>query len=250
MLAKHRTHSHPRKEVMSSAPARRAAGIGALLILVLLIAELATWGNPQVSEPIAKLTDYFIGSRSLALVSVFISMVLAVVYLVFGAAVRGSLRHGVSPAGVLGDLVFGAAILMAGCQLSLAMGTGALALIGTGASEGEMRLAVGLVSMMDLFRVLALGILVGAASLGILQRSAGERLAGRWIGWVGIATSALLLVSQVAVLDPTGPIGNMGNAAMIGLLFLIVWLVALGVCLLRSAGHRAATTFATEAAAG
>lgn len=235
---------------MSPAPARRIAGIGALLILVLLIAELATWGNPQPNDPISKLTDYFIGSRSLALVSVFISMILAVVYLVFGAAVRGALRRGAAGSGVLGDTVFGAAILMATCQLSLAMGTGALALIGAGASESEMRLLVGLASMMDLFRVLALGILVGAASLAILQRSAGEHLAGRWIGWVGIATSALLLVSQVAVLDPTGPIGNMGNASMIGLLLLVVWLVGLGVSLLRSAGTRPATTLATEAAAG
>jgi hypothetical protein len=212
--------------------ARRTAAIGALLILVLLIAELATWGNPQVTDPISKLTDYFVGSRSLALISVFISMVLAIVYLVFGAAVRATINAASArPSAVLGDITLGAAVLMAGCQLSLALGTGALALVGADATETEVRLLVGLVSMMDLFRVLALGVMVGAISIAALR----DHLVGRWIGWVGVVASALLLVSQVAVLDPTGPIGNMGNASMVGLLFLVVWFIAFGVSLLRSA---------------
>ena len=210
------------------ASARRVAGISALAILILLIAELATWGNPQVTDPIGKLTDYFVGSRSLALVSVFISMVLAIVYLVFGAAMRATIERNQRPA-VLGDVAFGAAILMGACQLSLAMGTGALALLGTDATENGLRLVVGLVSMMDLFRVLALGLLVGAVSIATLR----EGLAAGWIGWIGIIASALLLASQVAVLDPTGPIGNMGNASMVGLLFLVVWLIGFGISLLR-----------------
>lgn len=214
---------------MSSA--RRTAGIGALIILVLLIAELATWGNPQVSDPIEKITDYFVASRGMALISVFISMLLAIVYLVFGAAARSTIQSAEKPSALLGDVCFGAAILMAACQLSLAMGTGSLALIGADATDGELQMLVALVSMMDLFRVLALGVVVGAVSIAALR----GRIVGRWIGWVGVAASALLLVSQVAVLDPTGPIGNMGNAAMVGLLVLVVWLVAFGVSLLRSA---------------
>jgi hypothetical protein len=224
------------------ASARRAAGFTALAIFILLIAELATWGNPQVSDPIGKLSDYFIGSRSLALLSVFISMVLAIVYLVFGAAIRATIQRDQRPA-MLGDVAFGAAILMGACQLSLAMGTGALALLGTGASENGVRLVVGLVSMMDLFRVLALGVLVGAVSIAALR----ESLAARWIGWVGVVASALLLVSQVAVVDPTGPIGNMGNASMVGLLFLVVWLIGVGVSLLRRTdAPRAAWTTAEQ----
>lgn len=219
---------------------RRITAIAALAILVLLIAELATWGNPQVSDPIARITDYFVGSRSLALVSVFISMVLAVVYLVFGAAVRTTLRTVDDLANVLPDIAFAAAILMAGTQLGLAAATGSLAVIGAQASEGEMRVLLGLTSWMDMFRVLALGIVVGAASLSILR---GRTVAG-WIGWVGVATGALLLVSQVSALDPTGPIGTMGNASMVGLLLLLVWLIAFGVALLRAGGsgetHRAA----------
>lgn len=225
--------------------ARRTAAIGALAILGLLIAELATWGNPQVTDPIGKLTDYFVGSRSLALASVFISMVLAIVYLIFGAAVRATVQRD-GKSSLMGDVAFGAAILMAACQLSLAMGTGATALLGAEASESEVRLLVGLVSMMDLFRVLALGIVVGAISIAVLRSG----VVRRWIGWVGAATSTLLLVSQVAVLDPTGPIGNMGNASMVGLLLLVVWLIGLGVSLLRSAGAQNAATLTMEAAAG
>lgn len=227
------------------ASARRAAGISALAILILLIAELATWGNPQLSDPIDKLTDYFVGSRSLALVSVFISMVLAIVYVVFGAAVRSTIQGTERPS-VLGDVAFGAAILMGACQLSLAMGTGALALLGTAATENGLRLVIGLVSMMDLFRVLALGILVGAVSIAVLS----DRLAARWIGWVGVIASALLLASQVAVLDPTGPIGTMGNASMVGLLFLVVWLIGFGVSLLRRTDAPRATWAAAEQVPG
>lgn len=211
---------------------RRITAIAALAILVLLIAELATWGNPQVSDPIVKITDYFVGSRSLALVSVFISMVLAVVYLVFGAAIRTTLRVADDHATVLPDVAFAAAILMAGAQLSLAAATGSLAVIGAQASEGELRVLLGLTSWMDMFRVLALGIVVGAASLASLR---GRTVAG-WIGWIGVATGALLLVSQVSALDPTGPIGTMGNASMVGLLLLLVWLIAFGVALLRAGG--------------
>ena len=227
------------------ASARRAAGISGPAVLILLIAELATWGNPQVSDPIDKLTDYFVGSRSLALVSVFISMVLAIVYVVFGAAVRSTIQGTERPS-VLGDVAFGAAILMGACQLSLAMGTGALALLGTAATENGLRLVIGLVSMMDLFRVLPLGILVGAVSIAVLR----DRLAARWIGWVGVIASALLLASQVAVLDPTGPIGTMGNASMVGLLFLVVWLIGFGVSLLRRTDAPRATWAAAEQVPG
>jgi hypothetical protein len=157
------------------------------------------------------------------------------------AELLGLAAHG--PPAMLGDVAFGAAILMGACQLSLAMGTGALALLGTGASENGVRLVVGLVSMMDLFRVLALGVLVGAVSIAALR----ESLAARWIGWVGVVASALLLVSQVAVVDPTGPIGNMGNASMVGLLFLVVWLIGFGVSLLRRTdAPRAAWTTAEQ----
>jgi hypothetical protein len=219
----------PQGERMSSS--RRIAGIGAITILILLIAELATWGNPQVSDPIDKITGYFVESRSLALVSVFISMVLAIVYLVFGSAIRVTLseaREGRQP--VLPEIAFGATILMAGAQLSLAMATGSLAVIGAQASEGEMRVLLGLTSWMDMFRVMALGVVIGAIALSALRTGVGPR----WVGWVGIAASALLLVSQVSALDPTGPIGNMGNASMVGLLLLLVWLIAFGVSLMRS----------------
>ena len=211
---------------------RRITAIAAFAVLVLLIAELATWGNPQVSDPIAKITDYFVGSRSLALVSVFISMVLAIVYLVFGAAIRATQRVEDDRATILPDIAFGAAILMAAAQLGLAAATGSLAVIGLQASEGEMRVLLGLTSWMDMFRVLALGVVVGAASFSVL----GSRTVARWVGWLGVATSALLLVSQVSALDPTGPIGTMGNASMVGLLLLLVWLIAFGVGLLRARG--------------
>lgn len=224
---------------------RRIAAIGAFAILILLIAELATWGNPQVSDPINKITDYFVGARSIALVSVFISMVLAIVYLVFGAAIRATLQVVDDRPSVLPEIAFGAAVLMAAAQLGLAAATGSLAVIGAQASEGEMRVLLGLTSWMDMFRVLALGVVVGSTSLAVLRRGTVRR----WIGWLGVAASALLLVSQVSALDPTGPIGNMGNASMVGLLLLVVWLIAFGVALLR-AGNAATITLAAERAVG
>jgi hypothetical protein len=209
---------------------RRIAGIGAFVILILLIAELATWGNPQVSDPIGKITGYFVDSRSLALVSVFISMILAIVYLVFGSAIRAALSDAETPRSpVLPEVAFGAAILMSAAQLGLAAATGSLAVIGAQASEGEMRVLLGLTSWMDMFRVMALGVVVGAIAWSALRTG----ISPRWVGWIGVATSALLLVSQVSALDPTGPIGNMGNASMVGLLLLLVWLIAFGVSLLR-----------------
>jgi hypothetical protein len=42
-----------------------------------------------------------------------------------------------------------------------------------------------------------------------------------------------LLVSQVANLDPLGPLGGVSNAGMLGLIFAVIWIVAVSVSLIR-----------------
>ncbi len=204
-----------------------AAGMSAV---VLLVAELLTWTNPQFTDPLSRITNYFVTNRSMALASLELGLMGAVALLIFGAGLRAVLRREEDEhADVLSTVVFGSAILFVSTEITFVMTTGAFAFVTGQGSESQIRLLLALENWIDQFRFLPVGILIGSASLTMI----GGHAFPRWIRWLGLAGGALLLVSEVANLDPLGPIGGVSNAGIIGLLLFLIWLIAVSVSLIR-----------------
>ncbi len=208
----------------------RVTGAVGLLTIVLLLAELATWQNPQFSDPISRIRHYFVVDRGLANASVLFAALVATATLIFAAGLRAVLRRIEGDTDVLSTILFGSAVGFAAVQMVFAAVSGAIVLSAGQATDREIRLLVGMDDpYLDTLRILPLALMVGAASLAMLS---GPGFA-RWIGWVGVASAALNLVGEISLLDPTGPIGDVGNASQVGLLFFLVWAVALSITLIR-----------------
>jgi hypothetical protein len=206
--------------------ATAAAGLAAV---VAFVGELATWGNPHLSDPLSKVTDYFVAHRSMALASIGMGLLGAVALLVFAAGMRAILSGKDGRADVLSTVLLCAAVLFACTELTFTTTTGALVLVAGEASRGEVRMLLALENMADLFRFLPIGVLIGAASLAML----GRRDFARWIGWLGVVSGALLLIAEAGVLTPADGGGSISDTGMVGLLFFLIWMTSASISLLR-----------------
>jgi hypothetical protein len=203
-----------------------AAGMGGV---VLLVAELATWRNPQFDDHLATIANYFVTNKSMALASLELGLAASVVLLIFTAGLRTILRRDEGDSDMLTTIAFAGALLYVSTEISFLTTTGALTYVAGNGAESEIRLLLAMENWIDQFRFLPVGIMIGAASLAMI----GGRTFPRWIGWQGTVVGALLLVSQVANLDPLGPLGGVSNAGMLGLIFAVIWIVAVSVSLIR-----------------
>jgi hypothetical protein len=208
----------------------RATAAAGLATVVAFVGELATWGNPHLSDPLSKITDYFVTHRSMALASIALGLLGAVALLVFAAGMRSILSGIDGRTDVLPTVLLCGAVLFASTELIFTTTTGALALVAGDASRGELRMLLALENMADLFRFLPVGVLIGAASLAML----GRREFARWIAWLGMASGAFLLIAEGGVLTPADGGGSISDAGMVGLLLFLVWMTSTSISLLRS----------------
>lgn len=220
----------------------RATAAAGFITVGAFVGELATWGNPHLSDPPSKITDYFVAHQTEALASICVGLVGAIALLTFAAGMRAILSRAAATIGVLPSIVFGAAVLFASTELTFTTTTGALALVAGEASRGELRLLLALENMADLFRFLPLGVLIGIASLAML----GRRDFARWIAWLGLLSAALLIIAEGGIMTPADGGGSISDAGMVGLLFFLIWMTSTGIGLLR--GQRSPSTSQAAAA--
>jgi hypothetical protein len=239
--------TEPRSMRADRTTARRREQVTAaagLATAVAFVGELATWGNPHLSDPLSKVTDYFVTHGSMALASIGLGLLGAVALLIFGAGIRAILSGSDGRHDVLPTLVLGAAVLFASTELTFTTTTGALVLVAGEASRGEVRMLLALENMADLFRFLPIGVLIGAASLAML----GRRDFARWLGWLGVVSGALLLIGEGGVLTPADGGGNISDVGMVGLLLFLIWVTSASINLLRSRATSATAQAAPAAA--
>jgi hypothetical protein len=207
---------------------QRITGLAALAMVLLMIATLATWGNPQLTDPIGNITGYYVKLQGQALLSAFLSVLGGVVVLVFATGIRSVLYEAEGEPHTLSTVTFGTAVIGLIWSMVWASTNGGLAMIAGRASEGEIRLLLSLEYYVDYMNFLSVGIFMGAVSLALLR----TRILARWLAWLGLASAVLLLVGVVGLLDPIGSIGAAGDIGMGGLLLYLIWSLAIGIRLL------------------
>lgn len=218
--------------------------VAAIATAVLMVAALATWGNHYYTDPVHKITSYYVANQHKALLSQFLFLLFGLSVLTFGVGLRPVLHRAEGEPHALSALFFAGSVAVLLWMMVFAAINGGLAAVAGGASPSEIRLIMGIEGYVDQLSFLAIGIMVGSAGLAM---TVGHVFA-RWIGWLGVASGILYLTSNVAVLDPNpnGTLAGISNLGMIGSLLFLIWLIALGVRLLR----RPATDRTPAAVAG
>lgn len=207
----------------------KVTAIAGILTAVMLLAELFTWSNPQMTDSMSKIKDYFVNSSGLASVSIWLAAMLTLPLFVFAAGLRTSLHQEKGAADALPAIFLAAAAAFASVQLVFGAVSGALVLAAPKATDGEIRLMLSALDFLDALRFMPFTIMTGAMALTMLD---GRRFR-RWIGWVGVGSATFNLLGQQGLFDFYGPIGNIGNLSQLGFVLFLVWVVAVGVSLLR-----------------
>jgi hypothetical protein len=214
---------------MSERKWERVTAVAGILSVVLLLAEILIWGNPQYGDPVSKLKNVFVEHQRMAYISAALAAWSLVALLVFAAGLAATLRRLQADNVILSVIVVGAAVAFGAAQIAFGAVSGTLVLNAAHASDSEINMMQGALTYLDALRFMPFGLMTVAAGLAM---TSGLGFA-RWIGWVGIASGLANLLAQVSLLDPEGPLGNAGNAGQVGFLLYIIWALAVGGTLLR-----------------
>jgi hypothetical protein len=207
----------------------RVTAIAGILTIVLLLAELFTWGNPEFTDSVARIKSIFVANQRMSFVSLELALWSILPLTIFAAGVRIALRRSEEEQGMMSAVFFGSALVFASAQIPFAALSAALALDAAHATDSEITLIQGALTGLDAFRFMPFGVMVLAGSLAMLQ----SRSFARWIAWVGVASGVLTLAAELSFFDPSGPIGNIGNAGQAGFVLFMIWTAAVSVALLR-----------------
>lgn len=216
----------------------KITAIAGLAATALCVGALASWGNPQYDDPISRITNFYVKHPLQVFRSQTCFVLFGLALLVFATGLRVVLERDAGETRGLPPLAQGAAVLNLAWMMVWAAVNGGLALVAGQLSSSELRLAVGVETGIDFFTGLSFGLVALTAALAMLERG----LFTRWIAWFGVVAGGLSLAGDAGMLDPTGPLGNAGFLGFIGQLLFLIWLIVVGVSLLRhspvAAGRR------------
>lgn len=225
----------------------RITGLMGIAAGLIAVGALATWRNPQVTDPLSKITDYYVHNSHMVFLSQYLIVLFGIVAVGFATGLRTIfLRAGGESLGLC-PLIVGAAILNAVWMMVWAAINDGLALEAGQAPVHALRLMLAVEYSVDSLTGYSMALLPLVAGLTMVRGA----IFSRWLGWLGVASGALCVVGEIGNLDlsaTTGVIGGIGNLAFLGQMLFLIWLIALGVSLLRRSPIPAATRAQTRPA--
>lgn len=206
----------------------RFTALAGLATVALIVAGVATYANPQVTDSAAQINASFVGHGSKTLASIDIQLISVLTFLVFSAGMWRRLRADEGDGGVLSMIWLGSGVLLTGLVIVWQAVFGAAALLaGNQGSPETVKALVALANALDQTITLPMAGFLAAASLIILR----SRSLPRWIGWLGLIAAVL---SVVAVLDLTSETAAIGNLNPIASVLWLLWMAAVSISLLRA----------------
>jgi hypothetical protein len=161
---------------------RATVAISGLTLMVLALAEMITWNNPQLSDPASRVRDIFVADSTTSSVSIFLTALTVIPILAFAASLRVLAQRTSGIDSVWALLASGAASVFAAAQITFAALSGALVAGAPDATDHEIRLLLGPLTFLDAARFMPFAVMTAAAALA--TREAGVvpplgRLGGR-----------------------------------------------------------------------
>jgi hypothetical protein len=189
-----------------------------------------TTNSPAPSDSAQTIGTYFTQHRQLAILQAYLlDGVAGAALVVFGASLWTALGRAERTPGALPAIMFGASVAAGAVSLLQGLFTQVLAdHVAQMGDAGAIRTLYDLNTEGDTYKLLALGVFLGAAALIILR----SRVLPRWIGWVAAVLGPLLAVAGWNfILYPS--VQYLAYAVL--LILLLVWVAAVGVVGLRRA---------------
>jgi len=220
---------------MSERGWERVTAFAGIFTMVLLLAELLTWGNPEFTDSVARIKSIFVANQRMSFVSLELAVWALVPLIVFAAGLRTVLSRNQRDEGVLPAVFFGSALIFASAQIPFAGISGAMTLGVAHASDSEITLLQAALTSLDAFRFMPFGMMVVAGSLAMLV----SQLFPRWLAWLGLVAGALLTFGGIVGASAQGATGSFhdigGAFTGVPVLGFWIWMIATSIVLFRAA---------------
>lgn len=193
-VSERQTSSPGRMEVVIIG-GRWIAWAGAIYVVAWIIGLSVGFASssPAPTDSVQKIGAYFASHRQAAMIQAYLLDGIAGAALIaFAAALRTALRRFEGEGATLSRILFGAGIAAGTISLTQGLFTQVLAdrvaAMGNGAT---IRALYDLNAEGDTYKLLALGVFLGAAAVLIMRTHA----LPRWLGWIAAALAPLLVIS-------------------------------------------------------
>jgi hypothetical protein len=211
----------------------RLAGIAGIVGAVLFVGSaIPIFDSPSLGDPAGDIRTWFADNEGYVSFFTWLMPLSVLLLVVFGAGLKGRLDR-VDRTGVLARVSFAGIVAQAAAGLVSLGYWGVLAQdsVRDDASDSVLT-ALNALDTVTFFVTVpwAIALFVGAASVVILM----TRAMPVWLGWLGVVVAVASALSGLWILsgDVDSPLAGLG---FIGFLGSNVWVVALGVVMLRSA---------------
>ena len=195
--------------------------------LVGLAIGLAT-SAPGSTDSASTLGSYFSSHREVAMIQAYLlDGIAGVSLIVFAAALHSALRRFESENATISSILFGAGVAAGTVSLLQGLFTQVLAdHVASMSNSAAIRMLFDLNNEGDTYKLLALGVFLGAAALLVFR----TRALPRWLGWVSTVLAPLLVVAGWNfALSPSVQFA----AYAVLLLVLLLWVAAVSIVSLR-----------------
>jgi hypothetical protein len=207
-----------------------AAGFAYVAAWLVGLAIGLTTSSPAPTDAIQKIGAYFRAHREAAMIQAyFLDGLAGAALIVFAAALRSALRRFEGESAMVSSILFGAGVAAGTVSLLQGLFTQVLAdHVAALENPATTRALFDLNGEGDTYKLLALGVFIGATALLTLR----TRALPQWLGWIGAVLAPLLVIAGW-----TFALGASTQLAAytVLLLVLLVWVAAIGVVSLRRA---------------
>jgi hypothetical protein len=208
----------------------RLGAVSGTVFVATVIASFFTPETPDADDPTAEIASSIADDRTAHLVSVYLSGIATLFFLVFVGALWSRLRRAEADRGpsvlvALGGLGSAVMILVANGVF--------LALI-EAADEGREPAAVRALFELDEVIFIGIGWTSAVFYVGAALSSLGTGALPRWLGWIAAALAAVFVVGFLGVFSTDDEGGVLGAILFIGILVNFLWILAASIVMLRA----------------
>ena len=202
----------------------RWIAVSGLVFVAAWVVGLVIASPPAATAPTANLIAYYQANSGMAMVQTYlINGMTGVTLIVFAAALRSALRRFEGERSTLSSILFGAGMVVASLSFLEALFAQVLAThIAATRDAAVIRTLVELNVGIDTYKLLTLGLMIGAVSLLAFRSSA----LPRWLVWLGAVESLLLVIASGSTLFTSDAFTIVLYGSGIGLL---LWVASVSV---------------------
>jgi hypothetical protein len=208
----------------------RLGAVSGILFFVAVIASFFTPETPDADDPTAEIASSIADDRTAHLISVYLSGIATLFFLVFVGALWSRLRRTEAERGPSVLVALGGV----GSAMMILVANGVFLALIEAADEGREPAAVRALFELDEIIFIGIGWTSAVFYLGAALSSLATASLPRWLGWIAAGLAALFVVAFLGVFSTDDEGGVLGAIFFIGILVNFLWILATSIVMLRA----------------